>query len=79
MCRPMMTASLAPFATAARTSDGEDEERKGQENVGDPRDHGVDPAAVVAGDESNRNRNRHREHGREKTRLNRGASAPDDP
>ena len=59
-------------------ADCEDQEREGEKHVGHPRDRGVEPAPVVAGDEPDGNRDHHREHRGEEPRLDRGPRAPDD-
>ena len=41
-------------AEEGRERDREDQERAGQQRLGDARDHGVEPAAVIAGDEAER-------------------------
>jgi hypothetical protein len=58
--------------------DGEDEERKRQHQIGDPRDHGVEQGGV-AGRESERHTGRERDRHREHARLQRRAHAEQDP
>jgi hypothetical protein len=59
-------------------ADREDQEREREQHVRDPRDHRVDRAAVVAGDQADRDRDRHREDGRQEAGQDRGARAEDD-
>ncbi len=62
-----------------REPDREDEERKREQDVREPRDHGIDPTSVIAGDEADRHCDDDREHGRQHAGHDRRARAPDDP
>ena len=59
-------------------TDGDDEVRERQQRIGRTPDRGVEPAAVVARDKTDRHGDGDRQQGGEDARLHRGPRAPDD-
>src|SRR5215207_9823379 len=58
-------------------SAAEQQDREGEHDVGQPREHRVDPSAEVPGEQPDRDADEHREAGRDERDLERDARAVD--
>ncbi len=65
-------------AEPGHDGDGEEDEGEGHENVGEPHDEGLDPAAIVAGQEPEAHAHQHGGRRRAHTGQQRDPRAPDE-